>query len=56
MRILSFNANGLRSAASKGFFGWFAAQDMDGVNGNRVFALPHERLRALLHKFNRLKP
>ncbi len=33
-----------------------AAKDMDGVNGNRVFALPHERLRALLHKFNRLKP
>ena len=28
MRILSFNANGLRSAASKGFFGWFAAQDV----------------------------
>ena len=24
MRILSFNANGLRSAASKGFFDWFA--------------------------------
>jgi L-aminopeptidase/D-esterase-like protein len=33
-----------------------AAKDMDGVNGNRVLALPHERLRALLHKFNRLKP
>jgi exodeoxyribonuclease-3 len=24
MRIISFNANGLRSAASKGFFDWFA--------------------------------
>ncbi|MBD8527020.1 exodeoxyribonuclease III [Pseudomarimonas arenosa] len=29
MRICSFNANGLRSAASKGFFDWFAEQDID---------------------------
>src|SRR5690606_17542874 len=29
MRITSFNANGLRSATSKGFFDWFAAQDTD---------------------------
>ena len=29
MRIVSFNANGLRSAADKGFFGWFAQQDVD---------------------------
>ena len=29
MRILSFNANGLRSAASKGFFDWFRLQDVD---------------------------
>jgi exodeoxyribonuclease-3 len=29
MRILSFNANGLRSAASKGFFDWFARRDVD---------------------------
>ena len=29
MRIISFNANGIRSAASKGFFDWFAAQDAD---------------------------
>ena len=32
-----------------------AAQDMEGVNGNRVFAIPHERLRAALQKFNRLR-
>lgn len=31
-----------------------AAKDMDGLNGNRVFALPHERLRAVLRRFNRL--
>lgn len=29
MRIISFNANGLRSAASKGFFDWFAGQNAD---------------------------
>ncbi len=29
MRIISFNANGLRSAASKGFFDWFGGQKAD---------------------------
>jgi len=29
MRITSFNANGIRSAASKGFFDWFLAQEID---------------------------
>jgi exodeoxyribonuclease-3 len=29
MRIISFNANGIRSAASKGFFDWLAQQDAD---------------------------
>ncbi|ARO67793.1 exodeoxyribonuclease III [Xylella fastidiosa subsp. pauca] len=29
MRISSFNANGLRSALSKGFFDWFSTQDID---------------------------
>jgi exodeoxyribonuclease-3 len=29
MRIISFNANGIRSAASKGFFEWLTAQDAD---------------------------
>lgn len=29
MRIISFNANGIRSAADKGFFQWFAGQDAD---------------------------
>lgn len=33
-----------------------AAEDMEGINGNRVFAIPHERLRAVLRKFNRLRP
>lgn len=29
MRIISFNANGIRSAATKGFMEWFSAQDAD---------------------------
>jgi exodeoxyribonuclease-3 len=29
MRIITFNANGLRSAARKGFFNWFARQGAD---------------------------
>ena len=29
LRIMTFNANGIRSAASKGFFQWFAAQQVD---------------------------
>ncbi len=29
LRIVSFNANGLRSAATKGFFDWFAQQQID---------------------------
>ena len=31
MRIITFNANGIRSAAAKGFFGWLEAQDADIV-------------------------
>ncbi len=36
MRIISFNANGLRSAASKGFFDWSSNQKNSGC-------LPAER-------------
>ena len=31
MRIVSFNANGIRSAATKGFFDWLKKQDADVV-------------------------
>jgi L-aminopeptidase/D-esterase-like protein len=31
-----------------------AAETMEGVNGNVVYALPHDRLRAALKKYNRL--
>ncbi len=29
MRVMSFNANGIRAAARKGFFEWFLVQDID---------------------------
>jgi L-aminopeptidase/D-esterase-like protein len=32
-----------------------AARDMTGVNGNEVFALPHDRLVEALRKYGRLK-
>ncbi len=33
-----------------------AAEDMTGINGNKVYAIPHDRLRAVLKKYNRLNP
>ena len=31
-----------------------AAETMVGVNGNTAYAIPHDRLRAVLRKYNRL--
>jgi D-aminopeptidase len=31
-----------------------AAETMTGINGNTVYAIPHDRLRAVLKKYNRL--
>ena len=42
MRIISFNANGLRSAASKGFFDWFAGQDSDILCVQETKAQEHQ--------------
>jgi exodeoxyribonuclease-3 len=42
MRIISFNANGLRSAASKGFFGWFAKQKADVLCVQETKAQEHQ--------------
>jgi exodeoxyribonuclease III len=42
MRIISFNANGLRSAASKGFFDWFGAQDADVLCVQETKAQEHQ--------------
>ena len=42
MRIISFNANGLRSAASKGFFDWFAGQGCDVLCVQETKAQEHQ--------------
>ncbi|MBA2238606.1 MAG: exodeoxyribonuclease III [Lysobacter sp.] len=42
MRIISFNANGLRSAAKKGFFEWFAQQDADVLCVQETKAQEHQ--------------
>ncbi|MBS0211765.1 MAG: exodeoxyribonuclease III [Proteobacteria bacterium] len=42
MRIISFNANGLRSAASKGFFDWFAEQRADVLCVQETKAQEHQ--------------
>ena len=31
-----------------------AAEDMEGINGNKCFALPHDRLLKIMKKYNRL--
>ena len=42
MRIISFNANGLRSAATKGFFDWFATQNADVLCLQETKAQEHQ--------------
>jgi len=42
MRIVSFNANGIRSAATKGFFDWFRAQDADILCVQETKAQEHQ--------------
>ena len=32
-----------------------AAETMEGINGNKVYALPHDRLKEVMRKYNRLK-
>jgi D-aminopeptidase len=31
-----------------------AAEDMEGINGNKCFAIPHDRLKEVMKKYNRL--
>jgi L-aminopeptidase/D-esterase-like protein len=31
-----------------------AAETMEGINGNKVYAIPHDRLKAVLKKYNRI--
>ncbi|MDQ3617448.1 MAG: exodeoxyribonuclease III [Pseudomonadota bacterium] len=42
MRIISFNANGLRSATKKGFFDWFRQQDADVLCVQETKAQEHQ--------------
>lgn len=42
MRIISFNANGLRSAANKGFLEWFAKQNADVLCVQETKAQEHQ--------------
>ncbi|HVK51926.1 MAG TPA: endonuclease/exonuclease/phosphatase family protein, partial [Pseudoxanthomonas sp.] len=42
MRIISFNANGLRSAANKGFFEWFGQQHADVLCVQETKAQEHQ--------------
>ncbi len=42
MRITTFNANGLRSATGKGFFDWFAQQDVDVLCLQETKAQEHQ--------------
>jgi exodeoxyribonuclease-3 len=42
LKIITFNANGLRSAASKGFFDWFAGQDADVLCLQETKAQEHQ--------------
>ncbi len=42
MRIISFNANGIRATARKGFFDWLASQDADVVCIQETKAQKHQ--------------
>lgn len=42
MRIMSFNANGIRAASRKGFFEWFAEQDVDVLCVQETKAQEHQ--------------
>lgn len=42
MRLMSFNANGIRSAANKGFFPWFALQGVDVLCLQETKAQEHQ--------------
>ncbi len=42
LRVMSFNANGIRSTTSKGFFPWFLAQDVDVLCLQETKAQEHQ--------------
>lgn len=42
MKVISFNANGIRSAARNGFYEWLAMQDADFVCIQETKAQPEQ--------------
>lgn len=49
MRVISFNANGIRSAANKGFFEWLDSQSADFVCIQETKAQPDQLTDAVFH-------
>ena len=49
MRVISFNANGIRSAAKKGFFDWLASQNADFVCIQETKAQPDQLLDTMFN-------
>lgn len=49
MRVISFNANGIRSAAKKGFFEWFLGQNADVLCIQETKAQEHQLDAATFH-------
>lgn len=49
MKVISFNANGIRSAASKGFYDWLQAQNADFVCLQETKAQSHQLINDTLY-------
>jgi exodeoxyribonuclease-3 len=49
MRVISFNANGIRSAAKKGFFDWLGSQNADFVCIQETKAQPDQLTDLMFH-------
>lgn len=49
MRIISVNVNGIRAAARKGFYDWFAQQDADVVCLQEMKAKPEQLTDSVFH-------
>jgi len=49
MRVISFNANGIRSAAKKGFFDWLVRQNADFVCIQETKAQPDQLTDAVFN-------
>ena len=50
MRFITANLNGIRSAASKGFFDWVSTQGVDALGVQEIKAQATDLSEALAHK------